>query len=166
MEAYKKKTQQKTKKKCAYFFLDQTLGGVLYSVEVTSTYYPVRSYWFSAVACFVAAVVYSVISGLNAPIYRGIFPSLIPTTYPLEDFEFRDFALFFLIGVIVGPLAGIWVRFNSRIMRFRKFHRIEAWRTGKTYQRIVYHFLGPYPWTLTIILLISLIQFPSASIFY
>lgn len=38
------------------------IGGVLFAIEITSTYYPVRNYWFSFLAAMVAAVT-----------YRGVF---------------------------------------------------------------------------------------------
>jgi chloride channel 2 len=37
-----------------------TVGGVLFSIEVTSTYFSLRNYWYSFVSAFVAGVTYRV----------------------------------------------------------------------------------------------------------
>ncbi len=40
------------------------LGGVLFSVETTSTYYPLRNYWFAFIAATTSGILSKVLSNL------------------------------------------------------------------------------------------------------
>jgi H+/Cl- antiporter ClcA len=44
--------------------LSSIIGGVLFSIEVTSTYYPIRNYWYAFTAALIGTVSFKVLSNL------------------------------------------------------------------------------------------------------
>jgi len=53
------------------------IGGVLFSIEVTSTYYPLRNYWFAFVAATTGGTLFKVLSNISAGQRKSIILSLI-----------------------------------------------------------------------------------------
>ena len=46
-------------------FSGAPIGGVLFSIEVTSTYYPLRNYWYAYVTSIVGAFMYRILWNLG-----------------------------------------------------------------------------------------------------
>ena len=40
------------------------IGGLLFSIEATATYYPVRNYWYSTLSSIIASIVFRVVTNL------------------------------------------------------------------------------------------------------
>lgn len=125
------------------------LGGVLFSVEVTSTYYPVRNYWFSAVGCGVGGLVFRTLHNLYFE--KPPLTSVIHTYYDIEHrFTWYDIFFFLFIGITCGLFSALFVRMVREIILFRKKHMAK-------YRM----FVGPIGYTVIVALVISLLSYPN-----
>jgi hypothetical protein len=113
------------------------LGGVLFSVETTSTYYPLRNYWFA----FIAATTSGILSKVLSNIAKGK-PELDPfltTQFANENtMKSYEFFIFCAMGVIGGIIGSLCVIINTRWIKFRRAHS-DKWRI-----------LGPFPYAFTV----------------
>ncbi|VVD05987.1 unnamed protein product [Leptidea sinapis] len=84
------------------------VGGVLFSIEVTTTYFAVRNYWrgfFAACVCAIMFRLLSVWSGAT-PTVKPLFPTSLPQDFPFDP---QEFAVFVLLGIVCGLMAALWV---------------------------------------------------------
>jgi chloride channel 2 len=44
--------------------VSSVIGGVLFSIEVTSTYYPIRNYWYAFTAALIGGITFKVLFNL------------------------------------------------------------------------------------------------------
>ncbi|KAF9409507.1 hypothetical protein HW555_011146 [Spodoptera exigua] len=94
------------------------VGGVLFSIEVTTTYFAVRNYWrgFFAACC-------SAIVNVPPPISmvwcdansEAFFPTNLPQDFPFDP---QEFAVFVLLGIVSGLLAALWVFLHRQYVLF------------------------------------------------
>ena len=108
------------------------IGGVLFSIEVTSVYFAVRNYWRGFFSAVVAGIVFRLLSVwlgdevTITAVFRTDFPFLVPYD-PLELFFFA------LIGVVCGFGGAIycmchrryvlWMRGNKKLSSFLQKNR-------------------------------------------
>eukprot|EP01119_Soliformovum_irregulare_P016343 TRINITY_DN470_c0_g1_i1.p1 TRINITY_DN470_c0_g1~~TRINITY_DN470_c0_g1_i1.p1 ORF type:complete len:774 (-),score=221.36 TRINITY_DN470_c0_g1_i1:8-2329(-) len=125
------------------------LGGVLYSIEVTAAYYPVRNYWFSALSCAIGGILFRTLTNtyLGHPNY---FLPIVPNGFDNDlYFSGTDTAVFILIGITCGLWSVLFVKLNAQILMLRR-------KTVAKFPRI----LGPIPYTFIIVLVVSILTFP------
>ncbi|XP_018575781.1 chloride channel protein 2 [Anoplophora glabripennis] len=109
------------------------IGGVLFSVEITTAYYAVRNYWRGFFAAVWGATTYRLllvwIDGVDT--IKVVFPTSFFVDFPYDPFELISFAI---LGVICG-LSGsfyIWckqcfsqwynrTKFINKIQKFNRF---------------------------------------------
>jgi len=140
------------------------IGGVLFSIEVTSTYYPMRNYWHSFIAAFVSGVCYRVLWN-SFMVRRTQFPPLalislmlacLAAFAPLAATNFHlaadptltDWIGFIILGVVVGVVSVAYVGVNESIVKFRRTHVAK------------YKILGPYPYAIMVGLVSAILTFP------
>ena len=94
------------------------LGGVLFSIEVTSSYYLLANYWRSFMAATAGAVLYDVILW-----WRGIDDSRpFPIDYVAQPYMRWEFPLYFFLGVIGGIAAYLYLHMQQQWFLFiRKY---------------------------------------------
>lgn len=87
------------------------VGGVLFSIEVTSTYYLLDNYWKS----FASAISGAVASTMLRVVFTGDqgFSQLFQTNFPLAPYRATELGFFLLLGLIMGILGGSLVRLFS-----------------------------------------------------
>ncbi|XP_017848129.1 chloride channel protein 2 isoform X5 [Drosophila busckii] len=108
------------------------VGGVLFSIEVTTTYFAVRNYWRGFFAAVCGATVFRLLAVWfqNADTVRALFLTNFTTEFPFDPQELFVFAL---IGLVCG-LGGatyVWVhrqyvlfmRSNKRMNKFLQKNR-------------------------------------------
>jgi chloride channel 2 len=91
------------------------IGGVLFSVEVTSTFYLVMLYWPS----FLAATA----SFLLVHLFQRLQPSsldLFQTSFDPEPFDDIELLIFALVGAICGVLGALFVYLHAEFVTLRR----------------------------------------------
>uniref|UniRef100_T1IZ96 Chloride channel protein n=1 Tax=Strigamia maritima TaxID=126957 RepID=T1IZ96_STRMM len=116
------------------------IGGVLFSLEEVSYYFPLKTLWRSFFCALVAAFVLRSINPFGNE-HSVLF--YVEYNTPWIFFELVPFVLLGILGGIVGA---IFIKANIRVCRYRKFSK-----------------LGKYPTTevLAITLLTAIITFPN-----
>jgi chloride channel 2 len=78
------------------------VGGLLFSVEVTSTYYLISNYWRSFMVSTIGAVMYAIVLKGRGDSYRLYS---VPTL--LDPYDSWEFIMFILIGVCEDGVVGL-----------------------------------------------------------
>ncbi|XP_061163559.1 chloride channel protein 2-like isoform X2 [Saccostrea echinata] len=98
------------------------IGGVLFSIEVTATYFAVRNYWrgfFSAV-CGAVTLRMLAIWFKNEATLTAIFKTTLRTDFPFDVLELLVFAI---MGVLCGLAGALFILFHRKIVLLTRRHR-------------------------------------------
>uniref|UniRef100_A0A669F6M6 Chloride voltage-gated channel 1 n=1 Tax=Oreochromis niloticus TaxID=8128 RepID=A0A669F6M6_ORENI len=125
------------------------IGGVLFSIEVTSTYFAVRNYWRGYFAATFSAFIFRVLSVWNkdAVTITALFKTNFRMDFP---FDLQELPAFAIIGISCGFLGAFFVYLNRQVVLFMR--RPTALTRFLTKHRLI------YPGAVTLI--ISTITFP------
>uniref|UniRef100_A0A3P9K8Q9 Chloride channel, voltage-sensitive 1b n=1 Tax=Oryzias latipes TaxID=8090 RepID=A0A3P9K8Q9_ORYLA len=125
------------------------LGGVLFSIEVTSTYFAVRNYWRGYFAATFSAFIFRVLSVWNkdAVTITALFKTNFRMDFP---FDLQELPAFAVIGISCGFLGAFFVYLNRQVVLFMR--RPTALTRFLTKHRLI------YPGAVTLI--ISTFTFP------
>ncbi|PRP77988.1 hypothetical protein PROFUN_14108 [Planoprotostelium fungivorum] len=98
------------------------VGGVLFSIEVTSTYYPTRNYWYAYLGAVTGATVWRYV--WNSYFTHPGFTSIVTTHFVPERSRFGlvELCIFALLGFTCGCLGVTFVKLNA--LGFRTWRRI------------------------------------------
>ena len=88
------------------------IGGVLFSIEVTSTLYRTSSYWKGFFAAVVGAAVFKELSYFGFA--RKSVVSLFSTAFSPLPYNAWELPIFLLLAVLCGYLGGLFLIFFSR----------------------------------------------------
>ncbi|XP_051920974.1 chloride channel protein 1 isoform X2 [Hippocampus zosterae] len=126
------------------------LGGVLFSIEVTSTYFAVRNYWRGYFAATFSAFIFRVLSVWNkdAVTITALFKTNFRMDFP---FDLQELPAFAIIGISCGFLGAFFVYLNRQVVLFMR--RPTALTRFLTKHRLI------YPGAVTLI--IATFTFPS-----
>ncbi|XP_072317123.1 chloride channel protein 1 [Eucyclogobius newberryi] len=111
------------------------LGGVLFSIEVTSTYFAVRNYWRGYFAATFSAFIFRVLSVWNkdAVTITALFKTNFRMDFP---FDLQELPAFALIGISCGFLGAFFVYLNRQVVLFMR--RPTALTRFLTKHRLIY----------------------------
>ncbi|XP_034456916.1 chloride channel protein 1-like isoform X2 [Hippoglossus hippoglossus] len=111
------------------------LGGVLFSIEVTSTYFAVRNYWRGYFAATFSAFIFRVLSVFNkdAVTITALFRTNFRMDFP---FDLQELPAFAIIGICCGFLGAFFVYLNRRVVVFMR--RTNAMTRFLTKHRLVF----------------------------
>uniref|UniRef100_A0A8C5NCN3 Chloride channel protein n=1 Tax=Gouania willdenowi TaxID=441366 RepID=A0A8C5NCN3_GOUWI len=125
------------------------IGGVLFSIEVTSTFFAVRNYWRGFFAATFSAFIFRVLAVWNKD--EETITALFKTRFRLDfPFDLQELPAFAVIGIASGFGGALFVYFNRLIVQFiRKQKAINRFLMKK---RLLYPAL--------VTLLISTLTFP------
>ncbi|XP_058474571.1 chloride channel protein 1-like [Solea solea] len=125
------------------------LGGVLFSIEVTSTYFAVRNYWRGYFAATFSAFIFRVLSVFNkdAVTITALFRTNFRMDFP---FDLQELPAFAIIGISCGFLGAFFVYLNRHVVLFMR--RQNAMTRFLTRHRLL------FPAVIT--LLIATLTFP------
>ncbi|XP_030606016.1 chloride channel protein 1 [Archocentrus centrarchus] len=125
------------------------LGGVLFSIEVTSTYFAVRNYWRGYFAATFSAFIFRVLSVWNkdAVTITALFKTNFRMDFP---FDLQELPAFAIIGIFCGFLGAFFVYLNRQVVLLMR--RPTALTRFLTKHRLI------YPGAVTLI--IATITFP------
>ncbi|KAJ8392880.1 hypothetical protein AAFF_G00070840 [Aldrovandia affinis] len=91
------------------------LGGVLFSIEVTSTYFAVRNYWRGYFAATFSAFIFRVLSVWNKDAIT--ITALFRTNFRMEfPFDLQELPAFAIIGISCGFLGAFFVYLNRQVV--------------------------------------------------
>ncbi|XP_049881462.1 chloride channel protein 2 isoform X1 [Pectinophora gossypiella] len=95
------------------------VGGVLFSIEVTTTYFAVRNYWRGFFAACCGAIMFRLLSVWSGatPTVKPLFPTNLPQDFPFDP---QEFAVFVLLGIVAGLLAALWVYLHRQYVLFMR----------------------------------------------
>ncbi|CAH0549330.1 unnamed protein product [Brassicogethes aeneus] len=125
------------------------IGGVLFSIEISTSYYAVRNYWRGFFAAVWAATTYRLLSVWvdGAGTITPVFKTSLYVDFPYDPQELFAFAI---LGVICGILGSLYVWFRQKY---------GAWlKTNKFIKKLKGFSIFAYPFIVVIV--ISTIQFP------
>ncbi|XP_026173555.1 chloride channel protein 2-like isoform X3 [Mastacembelus armatus] len=125
------------------------IGGVLFSIEVTSTFFAVRNYWRGFFAATFSAFIFRVLAVWNRD--EETITALFKTRFRLDfPFDLQELPAFAVIGIASGFGGALFVYLNRLIVQFmRKQKAINKFLMKK---RLLYPAL--------VTLLISTLTFP------
>ncbi|KAF4085725.1 hypothetical protein AMELA_G00098270 [Ameiurus melas] len=111
------------------------LGGILYGIEVATSFVMVRCYWKSYVAATISAFVFRIL-----PVWSGYNETIIPlfkTSFRLEfPYELHELLAFTILGILSGLFGAFFVFMNGVMVRFIRSPRPISRFLAKT--RILY----------------------------
>ncbi|KAG6595872.1 Chloride Channel (ClC) Family [Phytophthora cinnamomi] len=131
------------------------VGGVLFSIEVTTSYYVTSNYWRAFFSSVVGVVVFR---GLNS-FLAGSYGSLFTTEFDALPYETFEIAFFLLLAVICGLLAALLVRSFRMVLEIKK--RYEEQYLLRWCGR--FPGLVPFAYAALVALLFSLVEYPVGS---
>ncbi|KAM6959194.1 chloride channel protein 1a [Aplochiton taeniatus] len=95
------------------------LGGVLFSIEVTSTYFAVRNYWRGYFAATFSAFIFRVLSVFNKDAIT--ITALFKTNFRMDfPFDLQELPAFAIIGISCGFLGAFFVYLNRMVVLFMR----------------------------------------------
>ncbi|KAK3508529.1 hypothetical protein QTP70_031915 [Hemibagrus guttatus] len=95
------------------------LGGVLFSIEVTSTFFAVRNYWRGYFAATFSAFIFRVLSVFNkdAVTITALFRTKFRMDFP---FDLQELPAFAIIGIFCGFFGAFFVYLNRQVVLFMR----------------------------------------------
>ncbi|XP_061774826.1 chloride channel protein 2-like [Nerophis ophidion] len=125
------------------------IGGVLFSIEVTSTFFAVRNYWRGFFAATFSAFIFRVLAVWNKD--EETITALFKTRFRLDfPFDLQELPAFAVIGIASGFGGALFVYFHRLIVQFI--------RKQKTINKFLMKKRLLYPALVT--LLVSTLTFP------
>ncbi|XP_056149095.1 chloride channel protein 2a [Lampris incognitus] len=125
------------------------IGGVLFSIEVTSTFFAVRNYWRGFFAATFSAFIFRVLAVWNQE--EETITALFKTRFRLDfPFDLQELPAFAILGIASGFGGALFVYLNRLI--------VESMRKQKTINKFLLRKRLVYPALVT--LLVSTLTFP------
>ncbi|XP_043989686.1 chloride channel protein 2-like isoform X4 [Gambusia affinis] len=125
------------------------IGGVLFSIEVTSTFFAVRNYWRGFFAATFSAFVFRLLTVSNQE--EETITALFKTRFRLDfPFDLQELPAFAILGIACGFGGALFVYLNR--------HIVECMRKQKTINKFLLRKRLVYPALVT--LLVSTLTFP------
>uniref|UniRef100_A0A3B4ZPU6 Chloride channel protein 2 n=1 Tax=Stegastes partitus TaxID=144197 RepID=A0A3B4ZPU6_9TELE len=125
------------------------LAGVLFSIEVTSTFFAVRNYWRGFFAATFSAFIFRVLAVWNQE--EETITALFKTRFRLDfPFDLQELPAFAILGIACGFGGALFVYLNRLI--------VECMRKQKTINKFLLRKRLVYPALVT--LLVSTLTFP------
>lgn len=119
------------------------IGGVLFSLEVTSSFYLVENIWRSFFVSLVGMLMYTTMRT-----FINLGPGFLNTEWSLEPYKLIELLIFALLGLIIGVFGGLFLRllqFSYHLTRVNEKLQTAWGQLGRT---------------LFVALLLSLVTYP------
>lgn len=98
------------------------IGGVLFSIEVTATYFAVRNYWRGFFAAVCGALMFRLLAVLDKE--EDTVTALFKTNFRLDfPFDVVEFIAFALIGLFCGFGGALFVFTHRKLVEFQRSHK-------------------------------------------
>eukprot|EP01087_Luapelamoeba_hula_P010179 TRINITY_DN2684_c0_g1_i3.p1 TRINITY_DN2684_c0_g1~~TRINITY_DN2684_c0_g1_i3.p1 ORF type:complete len:1307 (-),score=230.75 TRINITY_DN2684_c0_g1_i3:67-3987(-) len=132
--------------------MNSPIGGVLFSIEATSTYYPVKNYYFCFVTSVMAAVYYTWMTG-------SLFT--LQTDIPKNSWVYSEMLFFALLGLAAGLASAAFIRLVVIINYVIKWLGNQKQTTESNAYYYLMHVLS-HPWSFSamVIMTTAIVTFP------
>eukprot|EP00127_Corallochytrium_limacisporum_P007376 Clim_evm13s249 gene=Clim_evmTU13s249 len=127
------------------------IGGVLFTIEVTSTYYMISKYWQSMLAATVGAVFLHILSPHS---FLAMFDQPLPQQAAMTYHPF-EYIGFLMLGVCGGVMGVLFVYTHTKLLEFRRrlqnsgnYFLRRLFGRGILYPAAVLVFLGTISWAV------------------
>eukprot|EP00727_Mastigamoeba_balamuthi_P008348 m51a1_g4135 hypothetical protein (797) ;mRNA; r:199657-203052 len=100
------------------------IGGMMFTLEVAATYYPVAVYWFAATASIVASVLSRIFYNLNGGrncLLAGYLSGILPMD-STPGLCWGTFGVGALLGVVCGVLSLLFIKLTMIFFALRRRH--------------------------------------------
>ena len=105
------------------------IGGLLFSVEVTATYFTVRNYWFGTLCSVIAACTFKGIFNVYAG-NQSLYKSLMAIDYDFPSLKVGDSVIAAGIGIICGIGAILFISCLTTVYKTKIY--LKKYRFGKS----------------------------------
>eukprot|EP00112_Aurelia_sp_Birch-Aquarium-sp1_P022710 Seg65.8 transcript_id=Seg65.8/GoldUCD/mRNA.D3Y31 product="Chloride channel protein 2" protein_id=Seg65.8/GoldUCD/D3Y31 len=130
------------------------IGGVLFSIEVTSMYFAVRNYWRGFFAAVCGAFMFRLLAVLDSS--EETITALFKTRFRIDfPFDVQEFVAFGFIGLTCGLAGALFVYTHRKIVDFHQHHKQNRLNRFLVKSRFIYPAI--------IVLIVSTISFPKGS---
>lgn len=127
------------------------IGGVLFSIEVTATYFAVRNYWRGFFAAVCGALMFRLLAVFDQE--EETVTALFKTNFRLDfPFDVEEFIAFALIGLFCGFGGALFVFTHRKIVDIQRTHKHTKVAKFLSRNRFVY--------PAVVMLIIATITFP------
>lgn len=140
------------------------IGGVLFSIEVTTTFYSQQAYWKGMFASICGAFVFKELAYLGQS--RDNEVSLFWTSFNSLPYNANEIWLFAILGVICGVFGGLFILLHRKTIQLRRRYRHRAVQVPGFHPLLASRRSGriwnsnKYVFTLIVAVLLGVIQFP------
>ncbi|KAM7427325.1 Chloride channel protein 2 [Porites harrisoni] len=113
------------------------IGGVLFSIEVTATYFAVRNYWRGFFAAVCGALMFRLLAVFDKE--EETVTALFKTNFRLDfPFDVEEFLAFALIGLFCGFGGALFVFTHRKLVDMQRTHKHTKLAKFLTKNRFVY----------------------------
>lgn len=125
------------------------IGGVLYSIEVTSTYYPIRYYWTAFIGSIISGFAFRAL--WNLFLGQSYLLPIVPTNFSLGNLymEWYEWVILVLMSLLGTGLGVSFVKLNAWSVSFRRQYAKQ------------FPVLGPFHFTLIVGGVTAVLFYPS-----
>uniref|UniRef100_K3X5Y7 Chloride channel protein n=1 Tax=Globisporangium ultimum (strain ATCC 200006 / CBS 805.95 / DAOM BR144) TaxID=431595 RepID=K3X5Y7_GLOUD len=95
------------------------IGGVLFSIEVTSTVFMVSNYWRAFVAALSGSIIRQLVSRLRHSELSSYHP-MFPTEFEAKSFTYAEYIGFALVSLLMGIAGATYVVSSNRFKQWWK----------------------------------------------
>eukprot|EP01114_Cavostelium_apophysatum_P018280 TRINITY_DN5621_c0_g1_i1.p1 TRINITY_DN5621_c0_g1~~TRINITY_DN5621_c0_g1_i1.p1 ORF type:complete len:463 (-),score=105.18 TRINITY_DN5621_c0_g1_i1:11-1399(-) len=109
------------------------IGGVLFAIEVTATYFPVRNYIFAFIGSISGAISFRYF--WNLIVHQPGLTPLMETDFSINfnSFSFVEYVLVAFLGVMCGLIGVAFIKFNALASRFMRKTKLRVFRSPYIY---------------------------------
>ena len=98
------------------------IGGVLFSIEVTATYFAVRNYWRGFFGAVCGALVFRLLAVWNEE--EETITALFKTNFPVQfPYDLQELLAFVAIGIASGFAGALFIYMHRQIVEFNRSHK-------------------------------------------
>eukprot|EP00126_Sphaerothecum_destruens_P006428 Sdes_comp19346_c2_seq1m10570 len=94
------------------------IGGVMFSIEVTATYFAVRNYWRGFFGAVVGAFLYQLFAIFDSK--KRKITALFTTNFDKFPFDFLEITLFAALGLVLGLIGALFVYIHASLFSFHQ----------------------------------------------
>ena len=95
------------------------IGGLLFSIEATATYYPVRNYWYSTLSSIISSIVFRATTNWYKGNNHSLFIGLLFVDYSFERPSVVDLLIAVVIALFITGFAIICVKTVGNLFKLR-----------------------------------------------
>eukprot|EP00050_Salpingoeca_kvevrii_P002556 m.196977 g.196977 ORF g.196977 m.196977 type:complete len:525 (-) comp10638_c0_seq1:1089-2663(-) len=130
------------------------IGGVLFSIEVTSTYFAVRNYWRGFYASVIGALVFRLLDGIKKN--ERTITAMFTTEFTTFPFVISEMIAFFFIGIFGGLLGSFFVFVHRKIVEWKAAYS----QNGRP---LSFLRVSPFIYPAIVAFLVATITFPASN---